>query len=610
MSRKKTSVATLVIAILVTIATLLLATLGVLNYRHERNTQLAALRADTKTAADQLAAGLALPLWNFDKAQIDKILDSIMTNPDMHAVIIRQNDLTSPTGITIYARIRDAQWKPDTTEKELASADLISEERPIVTSDEQMGTLKLFSTSRFVNEGLSRSRYAVVTRILLLDALLIISLFFLLWRTVFRPLRVVEQYALAVSSGDFQDPAKAILPDRRFRGELENLRSSIEKMVASLQKHEAMLRTLVQACPAYFVAIDGDGRTIMMNDAMLRALGYNKQSVVGKDYLSTFVPESDRAEVAQVIEELLHSPESAVNTNRILASTGQTLLVEWHGRSIFTPEGAVDYLFGIGIDITQRQRAEDQVRTLNAQLEKRVLLRTSELESANKELEAFSYSVSHDLRAPLRAISGFSRIMMEDHLPTLDPEAARCLNVIDENARQMGALIDDLLAFSRLSRQPLNTENIPIQRIAQEVADQQRAAEPPERKIEITIGDLPSCMADASLIKQVLVNLISNALKYSRKREVAKIEIGFNAQPGDHCGAYFVRDNGAGFDMKYSGKLFGVFQRLHTAAEYEGTGVGLAIVKRIIDRHGGRVWVQAAPDQGATFYFTLSGEPR
>lgn len=223
------------------------------------------------------------------------------------------------------------------------------------------------------------------------------------------------------------------------------------------------------------------------------------------------------------------------------------------------------------------------------------------LEAANKELGAFSYSVSHDLRAPLRAMDGFARILVEDYGPHLDPQAQRYLHLVRDNARQMGQLVDDLLGFSRLGRQPLKKQPVaPGELVRQALAELREEQE--ERGIELKIGELPPCQADPALLRQVFVNLLSNALKYTRDREKAVIEVGWRE------GAYFVRDNGTGFDMRYAHKLFGVFQRLHRAEEYEGTGVGLAIVQRIVHRHNGRVWAEAELDKGATFYFTIGGE--
>ena len=251
---------------------------------------------------------------------------------------------------------------------------------------------------------------------------------------------------------------------------------------------------------------------------------------------------------------------------------------------------------------TRRKPAEEQLRRLNWELEQRVRERTMELEAANRELEAFSYSVSHDLRAPLRAIDGFSRILVEDFGEQLPPTAQRYLGLVRSGTRQMGQLVDDLLAFARLSRQPLRKQPIATAELVRQCLNELREAQQ-GRRLQIGVGDLPSCHADPALLKQVWTNLLSNALKYTRARNPAVIAIDAQRSKGE-C-VFFVKDNGVGFDMQYADKLFGVFQRLHRAEEYDGTGVGLAIVQRVVHRHGGLVWAEAAPDKGATFYFTL-----
>jgi signal transduction histidine kinase len=224
--------------------------------------------------------------------------------------------------------------------------------------------------------------------------------------------------------------------------------------------------------------------------------------------------------------------------------------------------------------------------------------------AAIKELEAFAYSVSHDLRAPLRGMDAFSQILQKKFAAHMDEDALHCLHMIRDNAQQMGRLIDDLLAFSRLSQQPLKKERVDQDALVRAVL-QSLQAEQKGRQIDLTIGQLPAADADPRLLRQVWVNLIANALKFSKSRDTAVIRVGAETQHGGPV--YYVQDNGVGFDMRYAHKLFGVFQRLHRAEDYEGTGVGLAIVQRIIARHGGRIWTQAVKNQGATFYFTLEG---
>lgn len=250
----------------------------------------------------------------------------------------------------------------------------------------------------------------------------------------------------------------------------------------------------------------------------------------------------------------------------------------------------------------QQRIAEREILRLNADLEKRVEERTSELEAANKELEAFSYSVSHDLRAPLRHMEGFIEILKATKSGQLDQESLGYLDVISQAATQMRRLIDDLLAFSRTARAELRKTRVRLNDLVRSVVqDVQRDAG--DRKLAWRILHLPVVDADPALLRQVLFNLLCNAVKYTRPRPLARITIGSQTAPGEHV--IFVRDNGVGFDMRYADKLFGVFQRLHRASEFEGTGIGLANVRRIVHRHGGRTWAEGHVDQGAAFYFSL-----
>jgi signal transduction histidine kinase len=231
--------------------------------------------------------------------------------------------------------------------------------------------------------------------------------------------------------------------------------------------------------------------------------------------------------------------------------------------------------------------------------------RTRQLEAANEELGAFSYSVSHDLRAPLRAVNGYTSILLEEFSSSLNEEGLGFLKRVKENGDHMGHLIDDLLAFSRLGRQALRVQPVHTRTVVDR-ALAQLAPVIDGRQVELVIGDLPDCESDAALLEQVFINLIGNAFKYSRKREGARIEVGAKQSESDPTPVFFVKDNGAGFDMQYADKLFGVFQRLHRNQDFEGTGVGLAIVQRIVSRHGGRIWAEGKVNGGATFYFTLS----
>jgi light-regulated signal transduction histidine kinase (bacteriophytochrome) len=266
-------------------------------------------------------------------------------------------------------------------------------------------------------------------------------------------------------------------------------------------------------------------------------------------------------------------------------------------------DGRVTHWFGTNTDVEALRQAEKKVHRLNAELEERVASRTEQLQIANDELEAFSYSVSHDLRAPLRHVLGFAELLLKNSGPSLSEKGLHQLTMISEAATHMGQLIDELLAFSRISKSPMEKKEVNLEALVQEVlAD--FASESKDRNIAWKTHSLPSVRADRALLRQVLVNLISNAMKFTGRCAEAKIEIG--CAPGaDGETVIFIRDNGAGFDPEYADKLFGVFQRLHSQAEFEGTGIGLANVQRIIHRHDGRTWAEGAVDRGATFYFSL-----
>jgi PAS domain S-box-containing protein len=370
----------------------------------------------------------------------------------------------------------------------------------------------------------------------------------------------------------------------------------------ALRQSEERFRLHVEGVKDYAIyMLDTEGHVVSWNTGAERIKGYRADEIVGRHF-SCFYPSEDVQSGKPQIELGVATAEGRFEDegwrvrkdgSRFWANVVITALRDYTGQ-----------LRGFGKvtrDITERKHAEEQVLRLNEELKQWVV----EVENANKELEAFSYSVSHDLRAPLRAMDGFSRILLEECAPALSEQGRRYLHSVRDSAQQMGRLIDDLLNFSRLSRQPLKKQRVAPAEVVRQVLQELRP-EQEGRRVQIKMGDLPACEADAALLKQVFGNLLGNALKYTRRREEALIEIGCRAsgaQPGEHV--YFVKDNGVGFDMRYVHKLFGVFQRLHRAEDYEGTGVGLATVQRILRRHGGRIWGEAEVNKGATFQFTL-----
>ena len=371
----------------------------------------------------------------------------------------------------------------------------------------------------------------------------------------------------------------------------------------ALREEKLRLEKMAAASPQmlHSVTASPEGRITFpyVSPALTRLFGLTAEQLAEDGMLLIRMYHPDDAEgVRLAVEASTRSFSPWRHEWRVIIPGRGEVWVEGHSMPVLGPDGSVTWHGSLN-DISERKRSEQEILRLNAELEARVRERTAELESANRELEAFSYSVSHDLREPLRAMNGFSRALQEDFGDSLPAEARRFLSAVRGAAARMGQLIDDLLAFSRLARQPLKRRTVDTKQLVDECLLELSAS-----TANVTVSELFPCQADPALLRQVFMNLLSNAFKYSRHREPARIEVGSRRDEQGNA-TFYVRDNGSGFDMNYSSKLFGVFQRLHRQEEFEGTGVGLAIVHRIVTRHGGRIWADAAPEKGATFSFTL-----
>jgi len=382
----------------------------------------------------------------------------------------------------------------------------------------------------------------------------------------------------------------------------ENITQKKRVELERMESEERFRKAFEEAPMGIAMASLTTGQLFSTNNSLCEMLGYSDEELRQLTFLDVTYPDdcaSDVEAVKNIVEGRIHKH---VTEKRYIRKDGGII---WGLRALTKINysgGKPDYALAMIKDITDRKHAEEEIKKLNAELEFKVELRTAQLEASNKELEAFSYSVSHDLRAPLRHINGYVNLLNERYSDELPEKALHYLETVTTAAKQMGMLIDDLLQFSRTGRQEVHQTTTDMNILIKEVLEKIKP-DTENRKINWDVQELPEVFGDYSLLKQVWLNLLDNAIKYTRNKKLAEISIGCTVNQENIV--FFVRDNGVGFDMKYAHKLFGVFQRLHTQAEFEGTGIGLANVQRIIFKHNGQVWAEAKLDLGATFFFSL-----
>jgi PAS domain S-box-containing protein len=379
---------------------------------------------------------------------------------------------------------------------------------------------------------------------------------------------------------------------------------SLEELQAEnrvLRENNEALLALIRNAPAALIALTPDGIVRLWNPAAESIFGWEAEEVIG--HRNPIVPEEKSQEFENRHHQVVKGDTLIGHEVRRKRKDGEAIDVSISTATIKDEQGQVERIVGVLLDISKRKAAEREILELNASLEEKVAQRTAELSEAIKDLESFSYSVSHDLRSPLRAIDGYSNILLEDYEDTLDEDGHHLLKLVIRNTQRMSQLIDDLLAFSRMGRTPIKKVPTDLKALAADVFLELQEAHPDRQTVfEISSG-IPITEVDPSVFRQVLVNLLSNAFKFTRHRQPGHIE--FGAEPDGEFTKFWVKDDGAGFDMAHIERLFGVFQRLHRESEFEGTGVGLAIVAKIINRHGGRIEACGEVDKGATFTFWL-----
>jgi PAS domain S-box-containing protein len=374
----------------------------------------------------------------------------------------------------------------------------------------------------------------------------------------------------------------------------------LRRHIARQRRVEHTLRSLLEGAPDGTVIVREDGDIVLASAGLAALFGYSPAELIGKP-VEMLLPERFRSGHAALRRRYFDAPRARTMGTGDEAlfgrrRDGSEFAVEVSLSPVTTEEGVL--VTAAVRDVTDHRRAEAQIGALNERLE----LRAGQLAATDRELDSFSYSVSHDLRTPLRAIDGFTRMLEEDYGDRLDEEGRRLLSVVLDNTRRMAAMIDELLEFSRLGRQPLHSTEVDMTALASEVLDELRASQACPG-LQVDLQPLPPAWGDRVLLRQIWVNLLSNALKYSARRPDPRIDVSGRVRGDEHL--YCVRDNGVGFDMQYADRLFGVFQRLHSAEEFPGAGVGLATVQRLVVRHGGVVWAEGYPGDGAAFHFAL-----
>jgi len=417
--------------------------------------------------------------------------------------------------------------------------------------------------------------------------------------------RMVEDLDL-IARGDLDHPITPPLGKDLVQLEegITRMISRLKKTLEEVRESEENFRTLVQGANSVIMRCTPDGTIRFMNPFGLEFFGYAESEIIGKTVQETIQSPCEEGsdgseETGRELHPFFSQSECAMTTR-----SGKEVWVTWTHRPLGCEGEKPSEILSIGNDISRLKQVEREIQELNTQLEQKIAERTHQLIETNRNLEAFTYSVSHDLRAPLRAISGYSSILLSE-LADLPPRERRYLEQVQRSTNEMGELIDNLLTFSRIGGQALKKTMVNPGDVAREVLRDLRG-EIVKYNVEVSVLDMPPCSADRGLLKQVYYNLIANAIKFSRIRKRPLVEVGARSREGTPV--YYVMDNGIGFDMRYAPKIFKIFERLCDTGEYEGTGVGLAIVNRIIEMHGGEIWAESEPDKGATFSFTLGGE--
>ncbi len=586
---------------------------------------ISSMRSQLDKRATELSSlaqsSLSSALWQYNHSNINDFVEALFIYEDL--VFIKAiTDDNNPIKTKIRPKYQSSSFSDFEN-----SPDFISNTISITYNESYAGKIQVVISRKAIYDTIITNTQTSILGLLGLTIVIYVTVLLITKRFVINQILLLKDSTDEIASGNLDAVIDTNGNDEigELAKSFDSMRNSIKDSIEKIKKADELakvnirledaldeaqsFRDALDKVPSHVFIKNLASRYIYCNQLTLDLFGCSAEELVGCDDNSFFPP--DTVKHLRKIDSRVFAGETTKEEIEVVDEKSGNVFYLEVKTPIYEEPGSkkITGLLGIATDITERKKAEKELRKYRDHLEELVNERTSELERKNSDLEAaikesemFSYSISHDLKAPLRAIAGFSNILMLDHKDSLDEEGMRLLNVVQTNVLNMGELIEDILMYSRMGRQALKKTSIGLNKIAETIATK-LILEAPNRAIHFNIAPLPSCMGDKVLMTQVLTNLLTNAVKFTGKQEVAEIEIGCIEKNGKPI--YYIRDNGEGFDMKYADKLFGLFQRLHSPKEFEGTGVGLAIVQRLIQRHGGRVWAEGKVGEGATFYFTL-----